>query len=115
MIIRCCSMLWRKSIWADNVMTGSDVQLVFDTNILVDALLARGEYYEYDVEFLVMMRRGELEGWYAPHSGELELFSSSLKEKLDRIRNAPAPPDDELSPLTPKYLERLGAFALRYK
>jgi len=46
---------------------------------------------------------------------EVEALSSSMKEKLDRIRNAPAPPDDELPPLTPKYLERLEAFALRDK
>jgi hypothetical protein len=46
---------------------------------------------------------------------EVEALSSSLKEKLDRIRNAPAPPDDEFPPLTPKYLERLEAYALRNK
>lgn len=46
----------------------SAVQLVFDTNILVDALLARGPYYPYAVELLDTVRKGEIEGWYAPHS-----------------------------------------------
>lgn len=44
------------------------VQLVFDTNILVDALLARGSYFENAVSTLEMVRRGEIEGWYAPHT-----------------------------------------------
>lgn len=44
------------------------IQLVFDTNILVDALLARGSYFEYAVSTLEMVRRGEIEGWYAPHT-----------------------------------------------
>jgi len=44
------------------------VQLVFDTNILVDALLARGHYYQYAVRLLEAVRSGEVEGWYAPHS-----------------------------------------------
>jgi hypothetical protein len=46
---------------------------------------------------------------------EVVAYSSLMKEKLDRIRNAPAPPDDELPPLSLKYLERLKAFALRDK
>lgn len=45
----------------------SQIQLVFDTNILVDALTARGHYYEYAVKVLEMARNGEIEGWYAPH------------------------------------------------
>jgi len=46
----------------------SPVQLVFDTNILVDALTARGHYYEYAVQVLEWVQRGEVEGWYAPHT-----------------------------------------------
>lgn len=46
----------------------SPVQLVFDTNILVDALLARGHYYQSAVQLLERVRNGEIEGWYAPHS-----------------------------------------------
>jgi predicted nucleic acid-binding protein len=46
----------------------SAVQLVFDTNILVDVLLARGPYYHYGVQVLDMVRAGKVEGWYAPHS-----------------------------------------------
>ncbi len=45
----------------------SAVQLVFDTNILVDALLARGPHYPYAVQLLEAVRNGEVEGWYAPH------------------------------------------------
>jgi UDP-2-acetamido-2-deoxy-ribo-hexuluronate aminotransferase len=60
-------MHWRKGILgADSNL--KPVQLVFDTNILVDALLARGSYFEYAVSTLEMVRRGEIEGWYAPHT-----------------------------------------------
>ncbi|WP_274520781.1 aminotransferase class I/II-fold pyridoxal phosphate-dependent enzyme [Ectothiorhodospira variabilis] len=45
-----------------------DVQFVFDTNILVDALLARGPFYHYAVDLLEQVRDGHHEGWYAPHS-----------------------------------------------
>ena len=44
------------------------VQLVFDTNILVDALLARGQYYQFAVQLLDKVAAGDVEGWYAPHS-----------------------------------------------
>jgi UDP-2-acetamido-2-deoxy-ribo-hexuluronate aminotransferase len=44
------------------------VQLVFDTNILVDMLLARGHYYQYAVQLLDKVASKEVEGWYAPHS-----------------------------------------------
>jgi UDP-2-acetamido-2-deoxy-ribo-hexuluronate aminotransferase len=44
------------------------VQLVFDTNILVDTLLARGYYYKYAVQLLDKVALKEIEGWYAPHS-----------------------------------------------
>ena len=40
----------------------SPVQLVFDTNILVDALLARGQYYPSAVQILEMVRDGKVEG-----------------------------------------------------
>lgn len=45
----------------------SRVQLVFDTNILLDALLARGPYFQYGVELLEHVRDGLVEGWVAPH------------------------------------------------
>jgi UDP-2-acetamido-2-deoxy-ribo-hexuluronate aminotransferase len=44
------------------------VQLVFDTNILADAILARGHYYKYAVQLLDKVVNKEIEGWYAPHS-----------------------------------------------
>lgn len=53
---------------AVDVCMDHSVQLVFDTNILVDAMTARGHYASYGVELLEMVRNGEVEGWYAPHS-----------------------------------------------
>ncbi len=44
------------------------IQLVFDTNILVDCLLARGHYYAYGVQLLDKVAARAIEGWYAPHS-----------------------------------------------
>jgi len=44
------------------------IQLVFDTNILVDCLLARGPYYAYGVQLLDKVAARHIEGWYAPHS-----------------------------------------------
>jgi len=49
-------------------IVNSNIQLVFDTNILVDALTARGEYYHYAVDLLEMVTKGDAEGWYAPHT-----------------------------------------------
>jgi UDP-2-acetamido-2-deoxy-ribo-hexuluronate aminotransferase len=42
------------------------VQLVFDTNVLGDALLARGDYYQNTVNLLEKVKNDELEGWVAP-------------------------------------------------
>jgi hypothetical protein len=36
-----------------------------------------------------------------------------MRNRLDAIRNAPLPPDDELPELTAKQRERIAAFALR--
>lgn len=44
-----------------------NIQLVFDTNILVDAMTARGHCFPYAVELLEKVREGLFEGWYAPH------------------------------------------------
>ena len=44
---------------------------------------------------------------------DLELESENLRERLDRIRNAPLTPEDELPPLTEKQRERMEAFAYR--
>ncbi len=53
---------------AVNTHKQTDVQLVFDTNILVDALTARGQYFAYAVDVLEMVRDGKVEGWYAHHT-----------------------------------------------
>lgn len=39
--------------------------------------------------------------------------AQAMRERLDAIRNAPPPPDDELPELTDKQLERIAAFELR--
>ena len=39
--------------------------------------------------------------------------AQAMRDRLDAIRNAPLPPDDELPELTEKQRERIAAFALR--
>ena len=39
--------------------------------------------------------------------------AQALRDRLDAIRHAPLPPDDELPELTAKQRERIEAFALR--
>jgi hypothetical protein len=39
--------------------------------------------------------------------------AQAMQDRLDAIRNAPLPPDDELPELTNKQRERIEAFALR--
>lgn len=53
---------------AVNSYKHTQIQLVFDTNVLVDALAARGAYYADAVSVLELVRNGEVEGWYAPHT-----------------------------------------------
>jgi len=36
-----------------------------------------------------------------------------MTERMDKIRNAPLPPDDDLPAISAKTLERIEAFALR--
>ena len=51
-----------------NTHKQTDIQLVFDTNVLVDALTARGQYFACAVDLLEMVRNGKVEGWYAHHT-----------------------------------------------
>ncbi|HBA67479.1 MAG TPA: hypothetical protein DCZ48_15160 [Methylococcaceae bacterium] len=44
---------------------------------------------------------------------EVLAMAKAMEEKLDRIRNAPPPADEDLPPLTQKQLDRIEAFALR--
>ncbi len=44
------------------------IQLVFDTNTLVDMLLARGPNHPYTAQLMDKVASREVEGWYAPHS-----------------------------------------------
>ncbi|MEO5344035.1 MAG: hypothetical protein H7842_11995 [Gammaproteobacteria bacterium SHHR-1] len=44
---------------------------------------------------------------------EIVEAARAMREKLDAIRNAPLPPDDELPDLTEKQLNRMAAFDLR--
>jgi len=43
-------------------------QLIFDTNVLLDALLSRGHSYRHSIRLLEKVQTGEAEGWYAPHT-----------------------------------------------
>ncbi len=40
-------------------------------------------------------------------------LAAQMTERMDKIRNAPLPPDDQLPSVTAKTLERIEAFALR--
>lgn len=40
-------------------------------------------------------------------------LAAKMTERMDKIRNAPLPPDDNLPPVSAKTLERIEAFALR--
>jgi len=66
------------------------VQLVFDTNILVDAMIARGDYFSQAVELLEMVRDGFVEGWYAPHivSTVYYLLERTLRKDADNRQQA---------------------------
>ncbi len=44
---------------------------------------------------------------------EVQALAEEMQERLDRIRAAPAPPDDELPEVSEKHLERMEAFAFR--
>lgn len=44
---------------------------------------------------------------------EVLAHAQATRDKLDAIRNAPLPPDNELPELTEKQLERIEAFELR--
>ena len=44
------------------------MQLVFDTNVLVDALLSRGSYYKHTIELLEQVKAKKIEGWVVSHS-----------------------------------------------
>ncbi len=66
------------------------VQLVFDTNILVDAMLARGHYFQYAVQLLEDVRDGRIEGWVAPHclTTVYYLVERSLAKETDNRRES---------------------------
>lgn len=44
---------------------------------------------------------------------EVVAMAKTMEEKLDYVRNAPFPADENLPPLTQKQQERIAAFALR--
>lgn len=44
---------------------------------------------------------------------DLDLQSENMRERLDRIRNAPLPPAEAIPPLTEKQKERMEAFSYR--
>lgn len=73
-----------------DVNNPSSVQLVFDTNILVDAMLARGRYFQYAVQLLEDVRDGRSEGWVAPHclTTVYYLVERSLAQETDNRRES---------------------------
>ena len=75
---------------ADNAYSKYAIQLVFDTNILVDAMIARGQYAPYGVELLEMVRNGIVEGWYAPHTVTTAyyLLEKTLRQDADNRQQA---------------------------
>jgi hypothetical protein len=44
---------------------------------------------------------------------EVMAMAREMEEKLDHVRNAPLPAEEDLPPLTQKQLDRIEAFALR--
>lgn len=46
-------------------------------------------------------------------SPEAHRIAQEMQAQLERIRNAPFPPDEELPPVTQKQLDRIVAFATR--
>ena len=44
---------------------------------------------------------------------EVAALSQAMADRLERIRNAPLPPDEQLPPLTQKQYNRMDAFAFR--
>lgn len=51
-----------------NMNNKPNLQLVFDANILVDALLSRGDHYQHTVNLLECVEKKQLEGWIASHT-----------------------------------------------
>ncbi|MBW1775633.1 MAG: hypothetical protein JRJ82_22575 [Deltaproteobacteria bacterium] len=65
---------------------------------------------------VVPMKNGQSEPMEARKSTfpyDLEGQSQRLRERLDRIRHAPLPPNDAIPPLTEKQTGRMEAFAHR--
>ena len=44
---------------------------------------------------------------------EVVEMAEKMRGRLDEIRNAPLPPDDELPPVSDKFSERMEAFSMR--
>ncbi len=65
-------------------------QLVFDTNVLVDALISRGSYYQYTVDLLEKVKNNKIEGWVASHTLPTlyYLVENTLQSELHDRREA---------------------------
>jgi len=79
-------------------------QLVFDTNVLVDALTARGEDYVHTVKLLELVREGVVEGWYAPHSIAAVFYLT------ERILRKETGSKSESSKLSGKLIRKISEF-----
>ena len=64
---------------------------------------------------MVNVPDNEIDFQASPYNLPLEVIKRAreMLERMEKIRNAPLPPDDEIPELTEKQLERIEAFALR--
>ena len=66
------------------------MELVFDTNVLVDALLSRGNYYKDTLEVLEKVKAEKVEGWVVSHSIStiFYLIESTLQQDIHNRKEA---------------------------
>ena len=66
------------------------MELVFDTNVLVDALLSRGNYYKDTLEVLEKVKAEKVEGWVVSHSIStmFYLIESTLQQDMHNRKEA---------------------------
>ena len=66
------------------------MERVFDTNVLVDALLSRGNYYKDTLEVLEKVKAEKVEGWVVSHSIStiFYLIESTLQQDIHNRKEA---------------------------
>jgi len=66
-----------------NTVATADLQLVFDTNVLLDAVLLRGSSYRATIALLEAVEAGQATGWYAAHSLTTLLYLAERNIRQD--------------------------------